>query len=105
MIANVISLSGPDKVVKALDAHPYARFSAAMATGVAGLDCPEGAVLWWGETAFGRLIEAGRQASPGPVGWINVRRTPGVEPDDVAAQRVYASLGYADSLPLAVVRQ
>lgn len=86
---SVINLSGPDEVVKTLDGHPYARFSTGMAADVAGLTSAEGAVLWWGETAFGRLghargpagavarlIEAGREAL-GKVRWVNVPRPEG----------------------------
>ena len=88
----MISLSGPDEVLKALDGHAYARFSTAMSVDVGGLTDGE-ALLWWGTTGFGgightrgdpqasaRLIEAGREAM-GPVGWINMPRPPGVESD------------------------
>ena len=86
----MLSLSGPDEVLKALDGHAYARFSTAMAAEVAGLTTGEGAVLWWGASGFGRighafgqaaevtrLIEAGREAM-GQLRWINVPRPEGV---------------------------
>lgn len=86
----MISLSGTDEVVKALDGHAYARFSTAMAAEVAGLTDGDGAVLWWGTSGFGRLgharggdgaiarlIEAGREAM-GQVRWINIPRPDGV---------------------------
>lgn len=88
----MISLSGPEEVVKALDGHAYARFSTAMAAEVGGLS-DDGAVLWWGTGGFGRLahafggpaaverlIEAGREAM-GEVRWINLPRPRGVTGD------------------------
>jgi len=88
----VLSLSGPDEVLKALDGHAYARFSTAMAADVGGLT-GDGAVLWWGATGFGRiahafgpaaaiagLVEAGR-AAMGAVRWINMPRPEGVLSD------------------------
>jgi GNAT superfamily N-acetyltransferase len=85
----VLSISGPDDVLKVLDGHAYGRFSTAMAAQVSGL-AGEGAVLWWGVTGFGRLghafgapgavarlIESGREAM-GQVRWINVLRPAGV---------------------------
>ena len=88
----VISLTGPEEVLKALDRHAYARFSTAMAAEVGGLS-EGGAVLWWGETGFGRLahafgddaavarLVAAARATMGPVRWINMPRPGGVITD------------------------
>ncbi len=83
----MIHLAGADEVTKALDGHVYGRFSTGMALNVGGL-ANHDAVLWWGDTHFGRLAhafgpqeaalslaESGRELM-GAVKWINVRRGP-----------------------------
>ena len=55
----VIHLTGAEDVTRALDGHVYGRFSTGMAANVGGLATHD-AVLWWGDTHFGRLAHAFR---------------------------------------------
>jgi ribosomal protein S18 acetylase RimI-like enzyme len=84
----VIHLTGAEDVTRALDGHVYGRFSTGMAANVGGLATHD-AVLWWGDTHFGRLahafgpgesikalMAAGRDRM-GAAKRTNVRRTPG----------------------------
>ncbi|GIH11788.1 hypothetical protein Rhe02_98550 [Rhizocola hellebori] len=81
----MIHLTGAEDVTRALDGHVYGRFSTGMMANAAGLATHD-AVLWWGDTHFGRLahgfgpddsvrhLVAAAHDLRGPVKRTNVRR-------------------------------
>ncbi len=83
----MIHLTCAEDVVNAVAGHVYGRFSTGMAARLGGL-AGGGAVLWWGETHFGRLghafgpresvraLLARERELIGPLRRVNVPRSP-----------------------------